>query len=199
MNFLHYEMDAGPDDPIEVSIDHPANVQLMDPPNFRNYKNRKEFRYFGGHAEASPVRLPPPRQGHWHLAIDLGGGPGRSGPRWRWSTIPSRGSDRGIAGRMARFFVRCVAYGLPFAVPVVAVLGRGRSPLAADLLLVGYASLGLVQLFCRPTALEYRVLMMLAVFWLVVTVRPVLFLDRASSTRAGWGSLTPLRGEPFGT
>ncbi len=76
MNYLHYELDAGLDDIVEVTLDHGANVQLMDSSNFENYKNRREYRYFGGHAEESPVRLQPPRQGHWHLVIDLGGGSG---------------------------------------------------------------------------------------------------------------------------
>lgn len=76
MNYLHYEIDAGPDDIVEVTLDHAANVQLMDGANFENYKDRREYRYYGGHAEESPVRLQPPRPGHWHLAIDLGGGPG---------------------------------------------------------------------------------------------------------------------------
>jgi hypothetical protein len=76
MNYLHYDLDAGPDDVVEVTLDRRANVQLMDDSNFENYQNGREFHYFGGYAKESPIRLQPPRQGRWHLVIDLGGGAG---------------------------------------------------------------------------------------------------------------------------
>jgi len=39
MNYLHYEFDADADDVIEVTLDHPANVQLLDPANYGDYQN----------------------------------------------------------------------------------------------------------------------------------------------------------------
>jgi Domain of unknown function (DUF1883) len=77
MNYLHYELDAGPDDIIEVTLDHAANVQLLDAMNYQNYLSGRAFRYHGGHATVSPYRLHPPHQDHWHLVIDLGGYPGQ--------------------------------------------------------------------------------------------------------------------------
>ncbi|HWE35252.1 MAG TPA: DUF1883 domain-containing protein [Isosphaeraceae bacterium] len=74
---LHQEFDAGPEDVIEVTLDNSANVQLLDEANYQNYVNGRAFRYHGGFAEMTPFRLRPPRQGHWHLVIDLGGGPGQ--------------------------------------------------------------------------------------------------------------------------
>ena len=74
MNHLHQELDAGPSDVIEVTLDHPANVLLLDPPNYNEYRNGRLYRYYGGYAKASPVRISPPRSGHWHLVVDLGGG-----------------------------------------------------------------------------------------------------------------------------
>lgn len=50
-----------------------ANVQLMDSSNFSSYRNGRRYRFFGGHAKRSPVRLQVPHSGHWHVAIDLGG------------------------------------------------------------------------------------------------------------------------------
>jgi hypothetical protein len=76
MNYLHQEFDAGPDDVIEVTLDHPANVQLMDSDNYENYRSGRPFRYYGGHATKSPVRLVPPHYGTWHIVVDLGGGVG---------------------------------------------------------------------------------------------------------------------------
>ena len=77
MDHLHYEFDAVPGDVIEVSIDRAANVQLLDPENYENYKARRPFDYYGGYATTSPARLEVPEAGRWHVVIDLGGGPGR--------------------------------------------------------------------------------------------------------------------------
>jgi hypothetical protein len=76
MNFLHREFTLGPNDHIEVTLDHPANVQLLDPTNYNNYLNGHAFRYIGGYVTSSPYQLRPPYPGHWHLVIDLGGNAG---------------------------------------------------------------------------------------------------------------------------
>ena len=76
MDYLKYEIDAGPDDIIEVTLDNAANVQLMNQENFTNYDNYRDYRYHGGYVQQSPFRISPPHQGHWFLVIDLGGGAG---------------------------------------------------------------------------------------------------------------------------
>lgn len=73
MNYLHYEVEAGPRDVVQVSLDSQANVRLLDPSNFQQYRDGKQHRYYGGLAKTSPVKLVPPSQGHWHVVIDLGG------------------------------------------------------------------------------------------------------------------------------
>lgn len=75
-DFIHYELNAGPDNVIEVEVDKRANVLLMDRSNFSAYRSRRSYRYFGGQALRSPVRLVPPHTGSWHVVIDLGGAPG---------------------------------------------------------------------------------------------------------------------------
>ena len=81
--YLHYALDAGPDDDIEVTLDHPANVQLLDATNYDNYRAGRAFRYHGGYVVSSPYHLRAPHQGKWHVVIDLGGGAGavRAGVR----------------------------------------------------------------------------------------------------------------------
>jgi Domain of unknown function (DUF1883) len=76
MNFLQYELDAGPHNKIQVTLDKQANVRLMDSSNFQRYKAGQEHRYYGGLARVSPITLTAPYQGHWYLVIDLGGYPG---------------------------------------------------------------------------------------------------------------------------
>lgn len=77
MNYLHWEFNAGPGNSIEVTLDSQANVLLMDGVNYHKYRTGQQFRYYGGLAERSPVRIPVPRQGHWHVVVDMGGYAGR--------------------------------------------------------------------------------------------------------------------------
>lgn len=78
MHHIHQEFDAGPDDVVEVALDGPANVLLLDPENYDRYRRNETYRYQGGgHYKQSPAELVPPRPGRWHVVIDLGGYPGR--------------------------------------------------------------------------------------------------------------------------
>lgn len=73
MNYLHYTLDVGPNDVIEVTLDKQANVRLLDSLNYQKYRSGQQHRYYGGLAKESPFKLIPPHSGHWHLVIDLGG------------------------------------------------------------------------------------------------------------------------------
>jgi hypothetical protein len=77
MNHLNYEFDATQGDIAEVTLDRAANVLLMDPANYDAYIHGRPYRYDGEYATKSPVRLAVPRAGHWHVVVDLGGGPGQ--------------------------------------------------------------------------------------------------------------------------
>jgi Domain of unknown function (DUF1883)/TIR domain len=50
-----------------------ANVRLLDDTNFRSYRSGRQHRYYGGLAKRSPVRFQIPRDGHWHVTVDLSG------------------------------------------------------------------------------------------------------------------------------
>ena len=76
MNHLNYELDASEGDIAEVTLDRAANVLLMDHANYDDYNHGRNYRYFGGYATKSPVRLAVPRGGRWHIVVDLGGGAG---------------------------------------------------------------------------------------------------------------------------
>ncbi len=75
MKFTHYDLgnlDKGRI--IEILLKgNAANVQLIDAANFNAYKNGRQYRYVGGLAKRSPVRLQTTHSGHWHVAIDLRG------------------------------------------------------------------------------------------------------------------------------
>ncbi len=76
MNFLHKEFDLAAGDVVEVTLDHAANVQLLDPSNFLAYRSGRPYRYHGGYVTTSPFRITAPHSGHWHLVVDLGGNAG---------------------------------------------------------------------------------------------------------------------------
>lgn len=76
MNYLHKELQLDAGDVVEVTLDHPANVQLLDSTNFDQYERGRPYRYHGGHARESPVRIAAPHGGRWYVVIDLGGGAG---------------------------------------------------------------------------------------------------------------------------
>lgn len=75
MKFTHYNLgNKKRGEIVEISLSgSAANVRLMNSSNFSNYKRRKEHRYFGGLAKKSPVRLPIPQSGHWHVTVDMAG------------------------------------------------------------------------------------------------------------------------------
>lgn len=75
MKFQHYDLgNLRGGEIVEVTLSGTeANVQLMDSSNFSSYRAGRQYRYHGGHTRKSPVRIPVPRSGHWHVAIDLGG------------------------------------------------------------------------------------------------------------------------------
>jgi len=70
---LHYKFRGGQGDVIEISLNRPANVILLDPINYSRYQAGVNFSYLGGFTDYSLSELPIPFSGTWHLVIDLGG------------------------------------------------------------------------------------------------------------------------------
>jgi hypothetical protein len=62
---------------VVVTLKNQANVQLMTSSDYNNYKAGRRFHYHGGRATRSPFRIAVPSNGHWVVAIDLGGYAGR--------------------------------------------------------------------------------------------------------------------------
>lgn len=74
MQFIHTDLGRRQKGEIvEVTLTAGANVRLMDSSNFSSYKNGRQHRYYGGLAKKSPIRLPIPSSGHWHVAVDMQG------------------------------------------------------------------------------------------------------------------------------
>lgn len=59
MKFTHYDLGYKERGQIvEITLQgSAANVQLLDSSNFNNYRNGRQYKYIGGLAKQSPVRL----------------------------------------------------------------------------------------------------------------------------------------------
>ncbi len=74
MQFLRYDLGfLSGDDVVEVTLTEAANVRLLDSVNFSQYQNGSQHNFYGGLAQRSPVRLPVPHSGIWHVVVDLQG------------------------------------------------------------------------------------------------------------------------------
>lgn len=62
---------------VVVTLKNQANVQLMTSSDYNNYKAGRRFHYHGGRVTRSPFRIAVPSNGHWVVAVDLGGYAGR--------------------------------------------------------------------------------------------------------------------------
>jgi Domain of unknown function (DUF1883) len=76
VNFVHVEFLGGPEDLAVVTLDAQANVMLLDDAAFAAYRTGGPYDYHGGWSTWAPVQLAPPRDGTWHVVVDLGGGGG---------------------------------------------------------------------------------------------------------------------------
>lgn len=98
MEHLHYQFSAQSGDVVEVILDHAANVQLMDTPNYTNYIAGQPFQYYGGYAKVSPYRIPAPHPGQWNIVVDLGGGPGHVRASVQFVSKTRRNMGEPVAG-----------------------------------------------------------------------------------------------------
>lgn len=73
MQYIHYEVKAGPADIIQVKLDAQANVYLLDTINYQKYRLGKVYSFIGGLAKKSPIEFRPSGKGPWHIVIDLKG------------------------------------------------------------------------------------------------------------------------------
>ncbi len=76
MHFLHYSLNLGARDVVQVKLESHAYVRLIDDENYKLYRSGRNYKYFGGLTEQSPAIIKPPIKGPWHLCIDRGGGEG---------------------------------------------------------------------------------------------------------------------------
>jgi hypothetical protein len=73
MTFLHWKIPGTIGDTIRIQMDTPANVRLLDPLNFENYKRGSKYVGDGGWSDKKDVEFTLPYKGPFHVVVDLGG------------------------------------------------------------------------------------------------------------------------------
>ena len=72
--FTHYDLKAQrAGTVIEVTLNATNNIRLMTAANYQRFTERLDFKYVGGLARKSPIKLTVPENGHWHLIVDMEG------------------------------------------------------------------------------------------------------------------------------
>lgn len=74
---------------IEVTLNAVNNVRLLNSTNWQRFNERLDFKYVGGVAKKSPIRLVIPEDGHWHLLIDAEGHHGLADASVKMVTPPA--------------------------------------------------------------------------------------------------------------
>ncbi len=74
MQFLYQREYLNEGDVVVVDCSHRCNIRLMSDSDFESYRRRGRHRYYGGHYERLPARIPVPANGYWNITLDLGGG-----------------------------------------------------------------------------------------------------------------------------
>ena len=72
---LGFQMTTGPNLVVEVTLNHAANVYLVNQQGYQNYLNGNEFSHHGGFTTDSLYRLRIPSSNHWYVIVDNGDEP----------------------------------------------------------------------------------------------------------------------------
>ena len=68
-------MTTGPSLVAEVTLNHVANVYLVNAQGDQNYLNGAEFSYKGGYTTDKVYRIRIPSSNHWYIVVDNGDDP----------------------------------------------------------------------------------------------------------------------------
>ncbi|WP_377299348.1 DUF1883 domain-containing protein [Rhizobium sp. SGZ-381] len=91
--FTHFDLKAQRAGTIiEVTLSAVNNVRLMSAVNYQRFTEKLDFKFIGGVAKKSPIRLVIPEGGHWHLVVDGEGHHGLADSAVRMVSAPSAGT-----------------------------------------------------------------------------------------------------------
>jgi hypothetical protein len=73
MRYIHYQVQAGPDQLIQVNLDAKAYVRVLDEYEFSKYQKGKTQGTHSILVENGIFQYRPHRTGLWHVIVDLDG------------------------------------------------------------------------------------------------------------------------------
>lgn len=77
---------------IEVTLSAVNNVRLLTAVNYQRFTEKLDFKFIGGVARKSPIRLTIPEGGHWHVVVDCEGHHGLADSAVKMIAAPSAGN-----------------------------------------------------------------------------------------------------------
>jgi hypothetical protein len=90
--FTHFDLSMQrPGTVIEVTLSAVNNVRLMTAVNYQRFTEKLDFKFVGGVAKKSPIRLTIPEGGHWHVVVDCEGHHGLADSAVKMIAAPSAG------------------------------------------------------------------------------------------------------------
>lgn len=96
--FTHYDLhEQRAGTIVDVTLNAVNNVRLMTGVNFTRFKETLDFKYVGGVAKKSPIRMIIPETGHWHLIVDGEGHHGLAGSSVKVVAPPSHAARQPTA------------------------------------------------------------------------------------------------------
>ena len=116
MRHLHFELQASPRSVVEIYLDRPANVRLLDPANYGRYLRDEPFACHGGAISEAPYDLVIPDGETWHVVIDCDGA---RVPGVEFAVRRTRGGGRRRALRLDRVEVATPTLGIAGPVPAL--------------------------------------------------------------------------------
>jgi hypothetical protein len=72
MRFVHYEVEAGVGNVVEVRLNSDeSEVLVVDESNFHKYRCGSNSSFLGGHFSQSPVSICLPAAKKWHILVSI--------------------------------------------------------------------------------------------------------------------------------
>ena len=72
---IGFQMTTGPQICVEISLNRPVNVYLVNSQGYQNYLNGGEFSHYGGYTSDLIYRIKIPSSNHWYVIVDSGDEP----------------------------------------------------------------------------------------------------------------------------
>ncbi|CBJ83083.1 hypothetical protein XBJ2_2000001 [Xenorhabdus bovienii str. Jollieti] len=71
MSYIHSREYLKDGNVVSVQCSHQINVLVMDDNQYSNYRNGRQYRYYGGFYKQFPANIIPPHSGYWNVVLAM--------------------------------------------------------------------------------------------------------------------------------